>query len=143
MCDMRFQQSFARKIFRGHVSDKEIRGETRAIDALRSGGHGNLVSILRHGWLPSKSEYFIDMELCHMNLGEFIEQQLDWEPFRCRRHPNYLVKESFPIWWRTPELLRVIFQIVSGVVFIHKCQQVHRDLKPQNGWAVCFSINDL
>jgi serine/threonine protein kinase len=72
------------------------------------------------------------MELCDMNLDNFIYQALDWGSFCCPDHPEYLRDEDSPIWWRTGKILQLMFQITNGVAFIHKNNQVHRDLKPQN-----------
>lgn len=105
--------------------------EAHALDVLHSGAHENLVSILRHGWLDS-SCYFIDMELCDMNLDKFIFDNSNWNMFSCSNHPEYLSGENPPTWWRTAENLKIMFQLASGVTFIHRRDHVHRDLKPSN-----------
>jgi serine/threonine protein kinase len=118
-----------------NVTRADIEREARAADKLSVHGHQNIVSVLRHGWLDS-SCYFIDMELCEMNLAAFIYQTLNWTPYVCFNHPDYLRIEEPPIWWRTSSLFRILFQISSGLMFIHQQQQVHRDLKPQNGTSL-------
>jgi serine/threonine protein kinase len=72
------------------------------------------------------------MELCARNLEGFIYETLDWTPFRCLDHSDPLFFDKPPIWWRTPEILHIISQLVNGGEFIHRRQLVHRDLKPQN-----------
>jgi serine/threonine protein kinase len=112
-----------------NVTREDIDNEASAINKLSRGGHQNLVTVLRNDWLDS-SCYFIDMELCDTNLDKFIYQELDWTPFKCSEHT--IIDHDPPIWWRTAECLNIMFQIASGLEFIHGQGHVHRDLKPQN-----------
>lgn len=113
------------------IKRKDIENEASAIDKLGRGDHHNVVSVLRHNWLDSTC-YFIDMELCDMNLDNFIYQDLDWNGHNCSLHPEYLFDQHPPIWWRTTECIDVMFQLANGLEFIHSHGHVHRDLKPHN-----------
>jgi len=130
-------QDFARKVVRALVAGvtvtrREIEDEASAINAL--GTHEHLIEILRHGWLdPAESCYYIDMELCERDLSSFIWEPLDSSSFSCAQHPQYLTDQHPPIWWRTTDIMRVNFQLVSGTEYIHRKSHVHRDLKPTNG----------
>jgi len=134
-------QGFARKVVRARgATRQEIEQEVSAITALGHGAHEHLIQILRHGWLdPEESTYFIDMELCDRNLSSFILEPLDSSPFSCAEHPKYLRDEHLPIWWRTTDIMRVNFQLVSGTEYIHRRDMVHRDLKPTNGIPYFFT----
>jgi serine/threonine protein kinase len=104
--------------------------EIRAIDKLyRDGPNDNLVEISHHGWLPSLSYYYIDMEFCELNLDEYIEGKTPsgflLENPRVLGAP-FLERGTWCIW-------DIMQQISCGVQFIHSCQEVHRDLKPRNG----------
>jgi serine/threonine protein kinase len=123
-------QFFARKILRpfaGRNSNDEIANETRAMEKLCKQGHENLIEIFDHGMLgPNVPFYFIDMELCGLNLDEYVRGVvtgvhglLDW---------SQAVQEG-----QGPFQIFAIFQqIVIGLIFIHNHGEVHRDLTPQN-----------
>jgi serine/threonine protein kinase len=77
-----------------------------------------LVEVLKMGVLHSPGPvkatyYYIDMELCTMDLEKFIQS------------PKTFKGES-NIW-------KIMFQIASGVQFIHDRGVVIRDLKPSRG----------
>jgi hypothetical protein len=73
-----------------------------------------------------------------MNLDKFIQDDADQLKAQCSEHPQILFSDAAPIWWRTTENLRIMYQIASGAAFIHKTSRVHRDLKPQNGQHPIF-----
>lgn len=95
--------------------------EVRAIDKLCKHRHENIVTVLRHGWLNS-SYYFFDMELCEMNLEQYISGELN--------------TSSVPETYDATEILNIITQVTSGLDFIHNHAEVHRDLKPRNGDSI-------
>jgi serine/threonine protein kinase len=60
---------------------------------------------------------FIDMELCSMDLNDFIAGKI---PVGIGKFED--------------NTSRILQQIVSGIEYIHSCNAVHRDLKPRNGY---------
>ena len=61
--------------FGGNEKDieNEIANEVRVIEKLsKNGGHINIIPVLKHGWINEDQFYFFDMELCAMNLEDFI-----------------------------------------------------------------------
>ena len=102
--------------------------EARAIDKLCSTSHDHIVQVFRHNRLsPQSPLYFIDMELCEINLEEYIQGQksgvrglLEWEVVLEEGQHEFLI-------------IAIMQQILSGVAFIHEQNEVHRDLTPQNG----------
>ena len=97
------------------------------------GAHINIVQVLAHGQLPNAPYYFIDMELCDLNLQEYIHQEPSTEP---SGSIPYIIRgvasaSSLQIWV-------VMSQIAAGVEYIHQKGHVHRDIKPANGAASLF-----
>jgi serine/threonine protein kinase len=84
--------------------------------------HENIAMVTRHGWLSS-SFYFFDMELCQLNLEDYI-RKLGKESGL----PNVQGGEG--------DIFDIMIQITSGMEFIHGHSEVHRDLKPRNGLAL-------
>src|SRR5271170_4843764 len=130
-------QVFARKLIRpvgGNQQDIQmgIDNEVRVMTKLGSnGGHGNIIGILRHGWLNKDQWYYFDMELCCMNLEDFIYGKYItalgnqyFNPISVGGEPDCL------------KLFNIMRDITRGLEYIHKHREVHRDLKPQNGTSM-------
>lgn len=93
--------------------------------------HKNLVNILQHGELSNnpKYPYYIDMELCDMNLKDYIHSSVDiFVGQYSSGSPHILPNRSkgpLYIW-------NIMEQVSCGIVFIHDEGCVHRDVKPAN-----------
>ena len=114
-------QVFARKLIRleGNLREQKqiIENEVRLITKLySSSGHANIITILRHGEVSNRALYYIDMEQCDGDLGEFI-------------HENGRESNS-PIIVR--QVWNIMAQIADGLSYIHDHGEVHRDIKPKN-----------
>ena len=116
--------------------------EARAIEKLcRRQSHENIVVVLKHGFLENSQYYYIDMELCDITLNSYIyDKNPDYmEPL------YYKVQEGQAPVVKARALWEIIWDIVSGLKFVHDHKEVHRDLKPQNGkniliqaWGLLF-----
>jgi serine/threonine protein kinase len=119
----------------GQATQSDIENEARAITSLtQKGGHPNVVTILKHGWLRG-SLYSIDMELCALSLDDYITGARPL--FRNGEPPDWSL---FPVFAgseisdaeRMINIWTIMTQVASGLEYIHDHSQVHRDLKPSN-----------
>jgi serine/threonine protein kinase len=134
----------------GRASPEDIQNEVRVIDKLfKTGGHQNIVAVFNHGWIEGNDHYTFDMELCALTLDEFLRGGIKNEipPV------NYFdfgpsVSEPFTCF----KLRTITEHIARGLQFIHNAGEMHRDLKPRNGYCpiqgidwflVLFSVPDL
>jgi len=129
---------FARKLVRqfAAISESDIQNEIRAIDKLCGNACKYLVMVFRHGKLKNTSYYFIDMELCDLDLKDYILG--NWHGINGLMSPFFRrgnqESEMENIWG-------IMRQISEGLVFIHSQTEVHRDLKPTNGIRFSFIDN--
>ena len=122
---------FARKIIRvfANVTTDDIINEARTLDSLCAGNqHPNLVSVIEHSWLSNTWLYYIDMELCSYDLGQYMKQTT------ASRWVNALsVADSVFVLEQLISVMLIADHIASGLKYIHDCGEVHRDIKPSNG----------
>lgn len=67
--------------------------------------------------------YFIDMELCDLSLAEYVHgtRPSTLEPW------NFIPAAKRPL-----NILRIVGEIVNGLMMIHLHDEIHRDLSPSN-----------
>jgi serine/threonine protein kinase len=106
-----------------------VQNELRAIDKLRKPSHKNIVHVIKHGELKYMSLYFVDMELCDLNLHKYINRI--WTPEIETEMPYFTMTLTPRM--RLAQLWSIIEDITEGLVFIHSLKEIHRDLKPRNG----------
>ena len=93
------------------------------------GAHPNIVPVLRLGEFTEASYYFIDMELCGLNLERYIHR--DWTPTLQTQMPFFTA--DFPPRMRMSQVWEIMEGITNGVAFIHENKEIHRDSEPRNG----------
>ena len=92
------------------------------------GVHKNVVAVLGCGRLPLL--YFIDMELCELNLGTYISRKWNRE---LEQSVSLLSEIHSSATREISQMGYVMTDIGRGVEYIHSHEMIHRDLKPQNG----------
>ena len=100
------------------------------MQSLQTKPHNHIVEILGHSSLGKHTaSYFIDMEYCDLNLSEYmrgkgplVNNLLDYETAIRDRQISFFI-------------IAIIQEILSGLIFIHSHDKVHRDLKPQNSMS--------
>ena len=105
-----------------------MQDEFRAIDLLRNSSHPNIVEVIEHGELEYMSRYFIDMELCDLNLQCYIYG--DWNPVVLQEMPYFT--GDLPPKMKAAQIWSMMRDVTNGLIHIHSLDQVHRDIKPQN-----------
>jgi serine/threonine protein kinase len=126
---------FARKVLHvfGSVSPDEIDTEARAITELYChGNHRNVVEVFQHGFLPNNSFYYIDMELCDSNLHDYVYQGRSINWMTPESNEPTFVDRNAPLPDKMLNVWTIMRHVCQGVEYIHRHNQVHRDLKPQN-----------
>jgi len=102
---------------------KDVEREFRAIENLSVQNSPFLVEVFRCGRLQTTDHSFIDMELCSLDLSQFLRRIVDTTELQT-------------------EGPQTLWQIASGLEFIHSCNAVHRDLKPNNGSSLKYQNVD-
>jgi serine/threonine-protein kinase/endoribonuclease IRE1 len=132
---------FARKLISISLLKLEtIENEVRSIKKLSSNGqHANIISFLRTGKLRNTHYYFIDMELCNMNLDQYIYHKTINSLDPSQALPYFITDSPSPV--KSHQIWNIMRQIANGVVHLHTLSMAHRDLKPANGTLFFFLVN--
>ena len=93
--------------------------------------HKNIVEVFGVGKLPHSMCWYIDMELCDLNLETYILRK--WTSALHKSVPFFTNIETSPISIKISQIAATMNDIARGVVYIHSYDMVHRDLKPRNG----------
>ena len=106
-----------------------------------SSGHENIIAIIGSGRLSSSKWFYIDMELCDLDLNAYIWEKssrgliVDGAAEDCGTNDVFVPYDcSFPLNMRNT--YKIMSHIAHGLAFIHMQGLAHRDLKPRNGTSI-------
>jgi serine/threonine protein kinase len=121
-------KAFARKLIQiPLVEPKILQNEIKVLTELcQQGAHAHIVAVLRIGEIRHSRVLFIDMELCDLNLHEYIYCTKPRETV-----PIFFIKDHSPP-TKARQIWTVMLQIVKGVEYLHGHGIIHRDVKPVN-----------
>lgn len=81
----------------------------------------------RFGELGNSHDLFIDMDMCDLNLAEYI---------CCNKPrdlvPTFFIKDPSPP-MKASQIWTVMLQLAKRVEYLHRKAIIHRNLKPANG----------
>lgn len=98
---------------------------------MKLSGFKNVVSVLKWGSLNHSPYIFLDMELCDLNLEDYIQRK--WPPGIEELIPSFAIVDTLAPPLRIIPIWEIMRDICSGVAYIHDRGEIHRDLKPRNG----------
>lgn len=105
-----------------------MKAEEQIVLKLCRGIHPNLIQVINLGEFQRYPYYRIDMELCALNLHDYIHSRQEFDgihglpPFISNLDP---LDKSI-------QILNIITQVASGLNYIHHFREVHMSLKPSN-----------
>lgn len=118
------------------MAHKDIQNEVEALITISENeGHLNIISILHHGRLPASDYHFIHMELCNMDLHDYIHgvKRVNVEP-KFQDSSDLVLVRDCSVRLRMQNVFTIIMSHVSkGLKFMYERQYIHRDLKPRDG----------
>jgi serine/threonine protein kinase len=116
-----------------NITDDDIDKEVDVIAQICTTRHGNIVQIPRHDWFSSGSIYFIDMELCALNLHDYIYRTQEYTRRASVLSNNHtFVIEDASTHLKLINIWTIMDHVAQGLQFIHEKNYIHRDLKPLN-----------
>ncbi|KAI4999052.1 hypothetical protein ZWY2020_059742 [Hordeum vulgare] len=112
-----------KRLLRSHtdIAQKEIQ------NLIASDRDPNIVRL--YGCDQDDNFVYISLERCHCSLADLIQQHTD---------PSFsdVEKIDVELWTQdglpSPQLLKLMRDVVAGIVHLHSLGIIHRDLKPQN-----------
>ena len=78
---------------------------------------------------------FIDMELCDLNLDDYIYSKKDPSTVPI----NFIKDQPAPL--KSQQIWNVMLHVGKGVEFLHNKGMIHRDLKPLNSMSFLIGAN--
>lgn len=113
------------------MDETVLKKEFRTLKKLCVGNkHKNIVEIFEYRRHVNNLNYIIDMEVCRLNLHDYMYSSAKTPPILQQCSPYYENNRNVD---KVESIVDVMLQITSGVAFIHKLKEVHRNLKPSNG----------
>ena len=120
------------------MSKEDIEKEASTVNTFTSrGGNPNVLTVFANGWLVPSLLYYFDMELCEINLDDYIHCQrsrcvdIYHDTVETSDTAIFVAKES-PLERTLQNIWTIMSHITRGLEFIHCCHHVHGDLKPRN-----------
>lgn len=115
----------------------DIEKEVAAMTKICKAGNPNIVQILGHSWFGNWC--FIDMELCALNLHDYIYARSNYADHVFE--PIFII-DSSSAHLELTNIWTIVDHIAQGLKFVHENGFVHRDLKPQNSNFINDVTND-
>src|ERR1700737_5211144 len=105
-----------------------MQNEARAITKVctKEHAHPNIVAVLDHGEIPNTLYYLFDMELCDLNLDDYIHRKTPPNP--SESIPFFHKDATAPL--KAQQIWNIMKQIACGVQFVHSNGVAHRALNP-------------
>src|SRR5271154_4477845 len=110
------EQLIARKLIR--ASGNEVLNEIRAAEKLCGpGANRNIVPLFHHGRLANSHYYFLDMELCDLNLEDYIQRK--WPSMVKEQIELFVNVDQLDSKSRQGQFWGIMRDIANGVAYIH------------------------